>query len=119
MLYVIGRSDRLGMPCASRECVEKTIRLREGIYSLTYKQTDRILRGASKRTALMSMRAMWITGCSSTVESDFMMRTGEAKFRGYDISVRRKPRMYNNLPPAKAKICNDLVYTGIRSSVTN
>ena len=60
----------------------------------------------------MSMRAMWITGCRSTVESVFMMRTGEAN---------SEARIYQyggshgciNLPPAKAKILYDLVYTGI------
>lgn len=41
----------------------------------------------------MSMRAMWITGCRSTVESVFMMRTGEANSEARYISTA-EARMY-------------------------
>jgi hypothetical protein len=62
-------------PCVTGN-VSKNHTTPEGIFTLTYKETDRVLRERNKRTAPMNMKAMWITGCRLTEGSVSMTPTG-------------------------------------------
>lgn len=63
-------------PCVTGN-VSKAYTTPDGIYSLTYKEKDRILRGKKLDNGSMNMKAMWITGCHLMAVSDFMMLPGE------------------------------------------
>ena len=64
-------------PCVTGN-ISKNYDTPAGIYSLTYKEKDRILREPRRRTEPMSTRAMWITGCPLTEALVSMTPHGEA-----------------------------------------
>lgn len=83
-----------------------------GVYSLTYKQTDRILRGAKKADGTYEYEShvdywMPFNGGIGLHDADWRNKFGGTiyQYGGSHGCV--------NLPPAKAKVLYDLVYTGI------
>ena len=98
-------------PCVTGN-VSKNYTTPEGIYSLTYKQTDRILRGAKQADGTYEYEShvdywMPFNGGIGLHDADWRSKFGGTiyQYGGSHGCI--------NLPPAKAKILYDLVYTGI------
>lgn len=98
-------------PCVTGN-VSKNYTTPEGIYSLTYKQTDRILRGAKKADGSYEYEShvdYWMPFNGGIGLHDANWRS---KFGG-TIYQYSGSHGCINLPPAKAKALYDMVYTGI------
>ena len=98
-------------PCVTGN-VSKNYTTPEGIYSLTYKQTDRILRGAKQADGTYEYEShvdywMPFNGGIGLHDADWRSKFGGTiyQYGGSHGCI--------NLPPAKAKILYDLVYAGI------
>lgn len=98
-------------PCVTGN-VSKNYTTPTGIYSLTYKQTDRILRGAKQADGTYEYEShvnywMPFNGGIGLHDADWRSKFGGTiyQYGGSHGCI--------NLPPAKAKILYDLVYTGI------
>lgn len=98
-------------PCVTGN-VSKNYTTPEGIYSLAYKQTDRILRGEKKADGTYEYEShvdYWMPFNGGIGLHDASWRS---KFGG-TIYQYGGSHGCINLPPAKAKVLYDLVYTGI------
>ena len=98
-------------PCVTGN-VSKNYTTPEGIYSLTYKQTDRILRGEKKADGTYEYEShvdYWMPFNGGIGLHDASWRS---KFGG-TIYQYGGSHGCINLPSAKAKTLSDMVYTGI------
>ena len=98
-------------PCVTGN-VSKNYTTPEGIYSLTYKQADRILRGEKKADGTYEYEShvdYWMPFNGGIGLHDASWRS---KFGG-TIYQYGGSHGCINLPPAKAKTLYDMVYTGI------
>lgn len=98
-------------PCVTGN-VSKNYTTPEGIYSLAYKQTDRILRGAKQADGTYEYEShvdYWMPFNGGIGLHDANWRS---KFGG---SIYQYGGSHGciNLPPAKAKVLYDMVYKGI------
>lgn len=98
-------------PCVTGN-VSKNYTTPEGIYSLAYKQTDRILRGAKQADGSYEYEShvdywMPFNGGIGLHDADWRTKFGGTiyQYGGSHGCI--------NLPPAKAKILYELVYKGI------
>lgn len=98
-------------PCVTGN-IAKNYNTPAGIYSLTYKEMDRILRGAKKADGTYEYEShvdywMPFNGGIGLHDADWRSKFGGTiyQYGGSHGCI--------NLPPAKAKILYDLVYTGI------
>lgn len=98
-------------PCVTGN-VSKNYTTPDGIYSLTYKETDRILRGAKQADGSYEYEShvdywMPFNGGIGLHDADWRSKFGGTiyQYGGSHGCI--------NLPPAKAKVLYDLVYKGI------
>lgn len=98
-------------PCVTGN-VEKNYTTPEGIYSLNYKQTDRVLRGAKQADGTYEYESpvdywMPFNGGIGLHDADWRQKFGGTiyKYAGSHGCI--------NLPPAKTKALYDQVYAGI------
>lgn len=98
-------------PCVTGN-VSKNYTTPEGIYSLAYKQTDRILRGAKQADGSYEYEShvdywMPFNGGIGLHDADWRSKFGGTiyQYGGSHGCI--------NLPPAKAKVLYDMVYKGI------
>ena len=97
-------------PCVTGN-VSKNYTTPEGIYSLTYKQTDRILRGAKQADGTYEYEShvdYWMP---------FMMRTGEANSEARYISTAEATDV-STCRRRRRKFCMIWSIQAFRSSVT-
>lgn len=98
-------------PCVTGN-VSKNYTTPEGIYSLAYKQTDRILRGAKKADGTYEYEShvdYWMPFNGGIGLHDASWR---GKFGG-TIYQKNGSHGCINLPPKKAKLLYELIYKGI------
>ena len=77
-MYTCSRNGNLvwDAPCVTGN-ISKNYDTPPGIYSLTYKEKDRILRGAKKADGTYEYESHVDTGCPLTAGSAFMMPAGD------------------------------------------